>query len=112
MERRVVSLWLPSFATDRLIRRRDAPRPGWRSEPASAEGPPLATVTAAQEGRLEKLAEGLAIETETRAWMQQIGDRDHGAPQPSSTCLAARASRIEEPQRTVGGRRFRQPPTG
>ena len=50
MERRVVSLWLPRFATDRLTRRRDASRPGWRSEPASAEGPPLATVTAAQGG--------------------------------------------------------------
>ncbi|MCH7832900.1 MAG: DNA polymerase Y family protein [Proteobacteria bacterium] len=46
----MVSLWLPSFATDRLTRRRDASRPGWRSEPASAEGPPLATVTAAQGG--------------------------------------------------------------
>ena len=50
MERRVVSLWLPSFATDRLTRRRNASGPGWRSEPASAEGPPLATVTAAQGG--------------------------------------------------------------
>jgi len=42
MERRVVSVWLPTFVTDRLQRRRSR-QSGWRSKP-------LATVTAAHGG--------------------------------------------------------------
>ena len=56
MERRVVSLWLPTFATDWLSRRRRAAQPGSRSEP-------LATVTAVQGGQRIAAANLAAQET-------------------------------------------------
>jgi protein ImuB len=61
--RRVISLWLPMFATDRLRRRRTAARP---AEPATASIGPLATITAAHGGmrvvavNLEAAAVGVA----------------------------------------------------